>query len=78
MINPTGNPAMAVGGMGDVLTGMIAGFLAQGYPAQEAAMIACFIHGSAGDKLSSGGMNSIPPRYIIERLPFIIKDFYRE
>lgn len=78
MINPTGNPAMAVGGMGDVLTGMIAGFLAQGYPAQEAAMIACFIHGKAGDELSGEGMNSIPPRYIIERLPFVIKGFLTE
>ena len=78
MINPTGNPAMAVGGMGDVLTGMIAGFLAQGYSAQEAATIACFIHGKVGDELSAEGMNSIPPRYIIERLPFVIKGFLTE
>ncbi len=72
LINPTGNPAMAVGGMGDVLTGMIAGFLAQGYSSEQAAIIACFLHGKAGDELRKEGMNSIPPRYLIEKLPWII------
>jgi NAD(P)H-hydrate epimerase len=74
-INPTGNPSMAVGGMGDVLTGMLAGFMAQGYSPTDAALIACFIHGWAGDKLKDGGMNSIPPRYLIEKLPFVINAF---
>lgn len=49
--NPTGNPAMASGGMGDVLTGIITSFLAQSYSPVEAAMIAVFIHGKAGDEL---------------------------
>ncbi|SFA60481.1 yjeF C-terminal region, hydroxyethylthiazole kinase-related/yjeF N-terminal region [Pedobacter suwonensis] len=52
LINPTGNPAMAQGGMGDVLTGMITGFKAQGYSAPEAAILACYIHGRAGDNLA--------------------------
>lgn len=78
LINPTGNPAMAVGGMGDVLTGMIAGFLAQGYSAEEAAMIACYLHGKAGDELRDEGMNSIPPRYLIDKLPFTINSFLTE
>lgn len=73
LINPTGNPAMSVGGMGDVLTGMIAAFLAQGFTPSEAALLATFIHGKSGDKLN--GMYSIPPRYIIEMLPGIIKGF---
>ncbi len=49
-INPTGNPGMASGGMGDILTGMIAGFLAQ-FPKQaEAAVVAAvYLHGAAGD-----------------------------
>lgn len=51
-INPTGNPAMAQGGMGDVLTGLIASFAAQGYPADQAACLACYVHGKAGDELS--------------------------
>ena len=73
LINTTGNPAMAVGGMGDVLTGMIAGFLAQSYPAIEAAMLAAYIHGAAGDKLIQ--MNSIPPRYITDEIPGLIKRY---
>ncbi|PWS27301.1 bifunctional ADP-dependent NAD(P)H-hydrate dehydratase/NAD(P)H-hydrate epimerase [Pedobacter yonginense] len=51
-INPTGNPAMAQGGMGDVLTGIIVGFIAQKYTPDEAVMMACFIHGQAGDFLA--------------------------
>ncbi len=72
LINPTGNPAMAIGGMGDVLTGMIAAFLAQGYAAKDAALLACYLHGKAGDELKEEGMNSIPPRYVVRRLLFVI------
>ena len=75
LTNPTGNPAMAVGGMGDILTGMIAGFLAQGYSAPNAAILACYLHGKAGDELKEEGMNSIPPRYLVERLPFVINGY---
>lgn len=49
---PTGNPGMATGGMGDVLTGMIAGLAAQGYTAEEAALAGVFIHGLCGDVLA--------------------------
>ncbi|WP_316768899.1 NAD(P)H-hydrate dehydratase [Pedobacter frigiditerrae] len=51
-INPTGNPAMASGGMGDVLTGIITAFVAQGYSAEDAATMAVYLHGRAGDKLA--------------------------
>jgi ADP-dependent NAD(P)H-hydrate dehydratase / NAD(P)H-hydrate epimerase len=51
-ICPTGNPGMASGGMGDVLTGMIAGFIAQGFPVESAAMAGVFIHGLCGDWLA--------------------------
>jgi ADP-dependent NAD(P)H-hydrate dehydratase / NAD(P)H-hydrate epimerase len=48
-INPTGNPGMATGGTGDVLTGMIAGWLAQGVDADAACRLAVYLHGAAGD-----------------------------
>ena len=49
VINPTGNPGMATGGMGDVLTGMVAGLIAQGLLPFEAAAAAAYLHGLAGD-----------------------------
>lgn len=52
IINPTGNPGMASGGMGDVLTGIIAGFIAQGYAPGDAALAGVYLHGSAGDTLA--------------------------
>jgi NAD(P)H-hydrate epimerase len=48
-INPTGNPGMATGGSGDVLTGMIAGWLAQGLGVTAACLLAVYLHGAAGD-----------------------------
>ena len=52
-INPTGNPGMASGGMGDVLTGALAGFITQGFPPQAAAHTAVYLHGAAADTLAS-------------------------
>ena len=51
-INTSGNPGMATGGSGDVLSGMIAGLLAQGYEALQATLFATYIHGSAGNLVS--------------------------
>jgi len=58
--NSTGNPGMATGGSGDVLTGIICGLLAQGYKPHEASVLGVYLHGIAGDsaseKLSEQGM----------------------
>lgn len=51
-INQTGNPGMSAPGMGDVLAGMIAAFIAQGLSADEALLLAVHLHGAAGDELA--------------------------
>lgn len=51
-INPTGGPALAAGGTGDVLLGMVTGFVAQGLEAFEATALAVFLHGVAADRLA--------------------------
>jgi NAD(P)H-hydrate epimerase len=51
-INPTGNPGMASGGMGDVLTGVLAGFITQGFSPESAAHAAVYLHGAAADTLA--------------------------
>jgi hydroxyethylthiazole kinase-like uncharacterized protein yjeF len=53
-INTTGHPALATAGSGDVLGGAIAGLLAQGMPAFEAACAAVWLHGRAGEALGRG------------------------
>ncbi|NDV47857.1 NAD(P)H-hydrate dehydratase [Paludibacter sp. 221] len=50
IFNPTGNPGMAKGGSGDVLTGFIAGLIARGYEAEKAAILGVYFHGVAGNK----------------------------
>lgn len=51
-INPTGNPSMATGGMGDVLSGLIGGFIARGLSPLYASILGVYMHGLAGDRLS--------------------------
>jgi len=51
-LNPTGNPGMSSPGMGDVLSGMIAAFIAQGLNADNAMLLAVHLHGAAGDALA--------------------------
>lgn len=55
-INPTGNPGMAAGGMGDALAGMLAAFLAQGMGVWDAACLGVYLHGAAADAACHHGM----------------------
>lgn len=52
LVNTTGNPGLAKGGSGDVLTGLLGGLLARGYAAPAAAALAVWLHGRAGDILT--------------------------
>ena len=52
LVNTTGNPGLAKGGSGDVLTGLLGGLLARGYAAPDAAALAVWLHGRAGDLLT--------------------------
>ena len=52
LVNTTGNPGMAKGGSGDVLTGLLGGLLARGYASADAAALAVWLHGFAGDILT--------------------------
>lgn len=68
--NTTSNPAMASGGMGDVLTGIITSLLAQKYGPEEACIIGAYIHGKAGDELAlPNSLNVVLPGLVAARLP---------
>ncbi len=70
VINPTGGPALAKAGSGDVLTGIIAGLMAQGMAAFEAAWCGAFLHGLAGDLAAQElGLHSVLARDLIGKLP---------
>jgi hydroxyethylthiazole kinase-like uncharacterized protein yjeF len=73
-VNPTGNPGMASGGMGDVLGGIIAALLARGIDPFDAAIAAVYLHGFAGDMLKDEmGDTGLAAVDLAERIPFAIK-----
>lgn len=67
--NTTGNPGMATGGSGDVLTGLIVSLLAQGYDSVSATCVGVFVHGLAGDLVvKKSGYQGVTPTRIIDKL----------
>lgn len=82
-VNTTGNAGLAKGGSGDVLTGIIASFAAQGVMLFEAAVLGAFIHGQAADEmLHDVAPSGIMPSDIADILPFVMKtrngNFFRK
>jgi NAD(P)H-hydrate epimerase len=77
-LNPTGNPGMASAGMGDVLTGAIAGLMAQGLRADAAARAAVYLHGAAADGLAvSRGPWGYLAGEVLHALPQALADLIR-
>ncbi|NLX69465.1 MAG: NAD(P)H-hydrate dehydratase [Clostridiales bacterium] len=75
--NTVGNSGMATAGSGDVLTGIIAGLIAQGYDAYEAAVLGAFLHGYAGNLAASlRGEAGMLAGDILEALPAALKELY--
>ena len=74
-INPTGNSALSKAGAGDVLTGMIAGFCAQGTALENAACLAAYLHGLCGEIASrTQGEYSVLASHIPNVIPMAIKE----
>lgn len=73
-LNSSGNPGMASGGMGDVLTGTVTALLAQGYEPFAACCLAVFCHGAAGDAVAlEKGEIGIVATDLQEMLPYVFK-----
>lgn len=69
-VNSSGNPGMATAGSGDVLSGMITGLLARGYPPLEAALLGVYLHGRAGDlEALETGYESLTATGILRGIP---------
>lgn len=73
-VNSTGNPGMATGGSGDVLSGVLTSLLGQGLPVLEAAAAAAWIHGAAGDiGAKEIGEYGLTPGDLIRVIPRLLK-----
>jgi len=77
-LNPTGNAGLGTGGTGDVLTGLVAGFVAGGASLNEAAIIAPYIHGHAADVyVRDRAERSLVPSDLIDLLPIALQEAER-
>jgi len=78
-INTTGNPGMATAGSGDVLTGIITGLIAQGYPPNAAAIFGVYLHGRSADiALEDFGYQSLIASHIVDYLGEAYLDLFNQ
>lgn len=78
-INNTGNPGMATGGSGDVLTGVITGLIAQGYDSLTASIFGCYLHGKAGDlAVNQTAYEALKASTILDFLGAAILDLFEQ
>jgi len=76
VVNSTGNPGLATGGTGDVLTGMIATFLAQGLDPFQAAQVAVYLHGKTADVVAaSQSQRGLLASDLLNTLPTLLKPY---
>lgn len=74
-INPTGNPSLASAGTGDVLCGMIGGFLAQTGNLRDAVVLGVYLHGKSADEyVKDKDYLSLVASDLLENIPFVLKD----
>ena len=75
--NSTGNPGMAKGGSGDVLTGFLTGLLASGYSPESASILGVYLHGLAGDiAAEQGAQETLTASDLIDHLPLAFRSLY--
>lgn len=73
-INPTGNPGLASGGTGDVLSGMIGGLICQGFDPLSSLQAAVYLHGLAGDEVAKEmGEKSLVATDLIKKIPSLLQ-----
>ena len=72
--NRTGNPGMTVGGTGDVLSGVVAGYMSMGVPPFEAAVAGAFVNGAAGDAVRAEKGYHLEPMDLIRKMPTVIEE----
>lgn len=78
-VNSTGNPGLATAGTGDVLTGIIAGLIAQGYDTLAATLFGVYLHGKSADLLIEDlGYQSFIASHVIEGIPLAYLDLFKQ
>jgi NAD(P)H-hydrate epimerase len=74
-VNINGNPGMSKGGSGDILSGMIASFVAQGIKSEQSAILSVYMHGRAGDLAATKySQQAMLPTDMVQELPYLFNE----